>query len=294
MRCTGADGRVWQHGGETSPGTGLLARLESKELDFDDPYREKFLDGVYLEIGDDPPAELDLEIWTKDLDQDAWAKTRISGPLPRGDVLDELIEPLQTAQLLKIVLEDRGSRTATSEPWALTRIDFYGTTDGERLGMTVILRPNPAQYEDWKKWAGVLYRQLIIEDTLRVAPVVAGGSDFEVVGTPTQGQVPKWDDAAMEWRPGDDLTAMPGVSVQSDWASTDRPMQRLFSISRCCSVERMLISRGSRHCSRVPTVTSRGCPRSRRCRILMMCSRASRSLLGKSCRSCSTTATRLV
>ena len=48
---------------------------------------------------------------------------------------------------------------------------------------------------------------------------LAVGGGFEVVGPPTIGQVPKWD--GTDWVPGDDLTATPGMSVQSDWTATD-------------------------------------------------------------------------
>ena len=48
-----------------------------------------------------------------------------------------------------------------------------------------------------------------------------GGGGFEVFGTPTGGQVPKWNDTEQRWEPGDDLTATPGLAVQSDWTSTD-------------------------------------------------------------------------
>ena len=74
--------------------------------------------------------------------------------------------------------------------------------------------------------AGDLIRLLIGKDIFSV-----GGGGLEVVGTPTQGQVPKWNAADMQWQPGDDLTAMPGASVQSDWASTD-PLNAAFILNK--------------------------------------------------------------
>ena len=50
--------------------------------------------------------------------------------------------------------------------------------------------------------------------TLRIGDVVYSlVAGFEVVGTPAQGQVPKWNATTGRWEPGDDLTATPGSSA---------------------------------------------------------------------------------